>query len=114
MNSVTWTQLLASNEVQRHKTSKKELDKLRAVIRRDLADASLRGASADRRFATAYNAALQAAKMVIACAGYRVVGAGHGDATFVARDDVARAGRRRTDQIQRAEHAYSAAGVAES
>ena len=51
---MTWTQLLANNEVQRHKTSKKELDKLRAVIRRDLADASLDGASADRRFATAY------------------------------------------------------------
>jgi len=69
---VTWARLLANNEVQRHKTSKKELDKLRAVIRRDLADASLDGASADRRFATAYNAALQAAKMAIACAGYRV------------------------------------------
>jgi hypothetical protein len=77
VNSVTWTRLLASNEVQRHKTSKKELDKLRAVIRRDLADALLDGASADRRFATAYNATLQAAKMAIACADYRVVGAGH-------------------------------------
>jgi hypothetical protein len=40
VNSVTWKQLLANNEVQRHKTSKKELDKLRAVIRRDLADAA--------------------------------------------------------------------------
>jgi hypothetical protein len=50
---VTWTQLLANNEVQRHKTSKKELDKLRTVIARDLADASLHGVSADRRFATA-------------------------------------------------------------
>ncbi|HEX8892638.1 MAG TPA: hypothetical protein VF783_04905 [Terriglobales bacterium] len=40
-----------------------------AVIRRDLADALLRGASADGRFATAYNAALEAAKMAIACAG---------------------------------------------
>ena len=38
------------------------MDKLRSVIRRDLADASLDGVSADRRFATAYNAALQAAK----------------------------------------------------
>ena len=38
---------------------------MRAVIRRDLADASLRGASADRRFATAYNAALQAVKMAL-------------------------------------------------
>jgi len=73
--------LLASNEVQRHKTSKKELDKLRAVIRRDLADASLDGASADRRFATAYNA-LQAAKMAIGCAGYRVVSAGHHRISF--------------------------------
>jgi hypothetical protein len=69
--------LLASNEVQRHRTSPKELDKLRAVIARDLADASLDRVSADRRFATAYNAALQAVKMAIACAGYRVVGAGH-------------------------------------
>jgi SAV_6107-like HEPN len=29
--------------------------------------------SADRRFATAYNAALQAANMAIACAGYRIM-----------------------------------------
>jgi hypothetical protein len=79
---MTWTQLLANNEVQRHKTSKRELDKLRAVISRDLADASLDGVSADRRFATAYNAALQAAKMAIACAGYRVVGAGHHRISF--------------------------------
>lgn len=58
------------------------MDRLRAVIRRDLADASLDGASADRRFATAYNAALQAAKMAIACAGYRVVGSGHHRISF--------------------------------
>ena len=79
MNNVTWTQLLASNEVQRHK---KELDKLRAVIARDFADASLDGVSADRRFATAYNGALQAAKMAIACAGDRVAGAGHHRISF--------------------------------
>ena len=79
---MTWTQLLANNEVQRHKTSKKELDKLRSVIARDLGDASLGGVSADRRFATAYNAALQTAKMAIACAGYRVVAAGHHRISF--------------------------------
>jgi len=79
---MTWTQLLANNEVQRHRTSRKELDNLRAVIARDLADSSLNGVSADRRFATAYNAALQAAKMAIACAGYRVVGAGHHRISF--------------------------------
>lgn len=84
MNGVTWTQLLASKEVQQHKTSKRELDRLRAVISRDLADAFLDSVSADRRFATAYNAALQAAKMAIACAGYRVVGAGHHRISFEA------------------------------
>jgi hypothetical protein len=70
---VTWTSLLANKEAQKHKTSKKELDNMRALIARDLADASLAGLSADRRFATAYNAALQAANMAIACAGYRIV-----------------------------------------
>lgn len=53
---MTWTKLLAE-----------------ALIARDLADASLAGLSTDRRFATADNAALQAANMAIACAGYRIV-----------------------------------------
>jgi len=70
---VTWTKLLANRDAQKHKTSKKELDNMRALITRDLADASLVGLSADRRFATAYYAALQAANMAIACAGYRIV-----------------------------------------
>ena len=60
---MTWTKLLANKDAQKHKTSKKELDNMRALIARDLADASLAGLSADRRFATAYNAALQAANM---------------------------------------------------
>ena len=45
---------------------------MRDVIARDLTDAALKGLSPDRRFATAYNAALQTANMAIACAGYRV------------------------------------------
>jgi len=45
---------------------------MRALIARDLGDAQVDGLSADRRFATAYNAALQTANMAIACAGYRV------------------------------------------
>jgi hypothetical protein len=46
---------------------------MRALVARDLADAGIAGLSADRRFATAYNAALQAANIAIAfaCAGYR-------------------------------------------
>lgn len=45
---------------------------MRALIARDLTDAEVDGLSTDRRFATAYNAALQAANMAVACAGYRV------------------------------------------
>ncbi|MBZ5524029.1 MAG: hypothetical protein LAP21_17470 [Acidobacteriia bacterium] len=80
---MTWTQLLANNEVKRHTTSKSELDNLRTLITRDLADAAIKGLSADRRFATAYNAALQCAKMAIGCTGYRVTtGPGHHQITF--------------------------------
>lgn len=102
MNGVTWTQSLANKEVQRHKTSKQELDKLRAVISRDLADASLDRVSADRRFATAYNAALQASKMAIACAGYRVMGAGHHRISFeVARLAIGKAAAPYSDYFDR-------------
>lgn len=45
---------------------------MRALVARDLADSKVAGLSTDRRFATAYNGALQAANMAIACAGYRV------------------------------------------
>jgi hypothetical protein len=39
---------------------------MRSLITRDLAAAGVAGLSADRRFTTAYNAALQAANMTIA------------------------------------------------
>lgn len=45
---------------------------MRGLIARDLSDAAVTAVSADRRFATAYNAALQAANMLAACSGYRV------------------------------------------
>jgi hypothetical protein len=69
---VSWKQLLADKDAQPHTTSKGEMDGMRALIARDLSDASVAGLSADRRYATAYNAALQAANMAIACAGYRI------------------------------------------
>jgi uncharacterized protein (UPF0332 family) len=69
---MSWKKLLAEHKVHTHTTSKKELDVLRALIARDLADAAVKELSEDRRFATAYNAALQAAKMAIAGAGYRL------------------------------------------
>jgi hypothetical protein len=67
-----------------HRTSRQELDDLRDVVERDLKDAAVEGLSTDRQFATAYNAVLQLSKMVIACAGYRVVGPGHHLTTFEA------------------------------
>ena len=69
---MSWKKLLQDNKVHRHATSRKELAEIRRLVARDLADAALAGLSEDRRFATAYNAALQTAKMAIACAGYRV------------------------------------------
>ena len=81
---MTWQDLLNAQKVRPHRTSRQEADDLRAVVSRDLTDAGIAGLSDDRRFATAYNAALQIAKLAIACAGYRVVGLGHHQATFQA------------------------------
>lgn len=81
---LTWPQLLAEHRVQNHETSRRELDDLRAVVARDLADAGVPELSDDRRYATAYNAALQLAKMAIACAGYRVTAIAHHRSTFEA------------------------------
>lgn len=81
---MSWQGLLRTNRVRAHATSKNELQGLRELIARDLTDAALSALSADRRFATAYNAVLQLTKMTISCAGYRVVGAGHHQTTFEA------------------------------
>src|SRR6266478_6774986 len=82
---MSWKKLQAESKVHAHKTSKKELDDLRAVILRDLEDAAIQELSDDRRFATAYNAALQASKMAILCAGYQLASTpGHHRLTFEA------------------------------
>jgi hypothetical protein len=82
---MSWEKLLRENRVHRHTTSRKELTELRRLIARDLADAALPALSEDRRFATAYNAALQTAKMAIACAGYRIASVpSHHQMTFEA------------------------------
>lgn len=77
--------LLSGRKIHSHTTSADEIDGLRQVVKRDIADASLEVLSDDRRFATAYNAVLQLSKMALACAGYRVkTGAGHHLKTFEA------------------------------
>jgi len=80
-----WQQWLGKGDVKTHQTTKQEIDNLRDLITRDLADAAIVGLSADRRFATAYNAALQTATIAIACSGYRVSArSGHHKVSFEA------------------------------
>lgn len=74
MNLDDW---LSNHWISEHKTSAEEFSALRAVVQRDVRDAGVESLSADRRFATAYNAALQLSKMALAAAGYRL-SKGHG------------------------------------
>lgn len=74
MNLQNW---LNKGQLQRHNTSAKEIADLLKVIDRDLADAAIKEISADRRFATAYNAALQMATIVLYASGYRAGKPGH-------------------------------------
>ena len=78
--------LLASKRLERHRSSANEIAGLRKLIARDLTDAAVLDLSADRTFATAYNAGLQLSKMALACAGYRVSASlpGHHQTTFEA------------------------------
>ena len=80
---MSWKKLLQERKVQHHRTTIQEVSELRRLIARDLADPSIPALSEDRRFATGYNAALQTAKMAIACAGYRIaIVPGHHGLTF--------------------------------
>jgi len=66
---MSWKKLLQDNKVHTHTTSIQELAKIRRLVARDLSDAAIPVLSEDRRFATAYNAALQTGKMAIDRAG---------------------------------------------
>jgi hypothetical protein len=67
---------LNEGRLKSHKTNRKEIEQLFAVFDRDMADARAVGLSADRRFATAYNATLMAARTALAACGYRTSGEG--------------------------------------
>lgn len=77
-------ELLAAGRLKRRKTTAKEISSLFAVVERDLLDAQVPGLSLDRRFATAYNAALQAGRACLASEGYRTTGQGHHASAFQA------------------------------
>lgn len=69
---MTWTQLQRDGVVQTHTPTKSELDDLRGVVARNLADAGVMALSADNRLGIAYEAVLVASKMVVHASGYRV------------------------------------------
>ena len=88
-------QLLQSRKIQKHQTSRNELDELRCLVDRDLKDAAIKELSADRRFAIAYNAVLQLAKMALACEGLRASSrAGHHATTLEAAELILGASQR--------------------
>jgi len=74
--------LLKTGKLRKHKTSSQELSDLFEVVRRDMKDASIKELSADRRFATAYNAALQLTMILMHAGGYRASSQGHHRTAF--------------------------------
>ena len=62
---------LRNGWLSEHVTSREEVRDLLGVCDRDLGDCRTPGLSPDWRFAIAYNAALQAATLALAVAGYR-------------------------------------------
>lgn len=68
MNLKNW---LKEERLKPHRSSKDEISKLFQIVNRDLKDADIIHLSADRRFITAYNAALQLTTIVLRAAGFR-------------------------------------------
>lgn len=62
---------LKEEKLKPHKTSKEEIAQLFKIVDRDLSDAGIHGLSSDRRFITAYNAALQLTTIVLRVSGFR-------------------------------------------
>ena len=81
---MTWNDLLAEKRVKEHTTSLREVDDLRAVVKRNLMDAALPGISADGKYSHAYDAVLLLSKIAIACSGYQTKGTGAHATTFLA------------------------------
>lgn len=80
--------LFKQDKLKVHRTSKKEVNNLLRVIKRDLRDAKIKGLSVDRKFATAYNAALQGGTILLYCRSYKPRGVGHHFIVFQAMKDI--------------------------
>jgi hypothetical protein len=80
---MTLKRSLAEGRLRRQAVARDEIVGLFGVADRDLADAGATTISDDRRFATAYNAALQLTTVVLRAEGYRTMGAGHHRTTIL-------------------------------
>lgn len=76
--------LLSEGRLRRQPASGQEIRDLLAVAGRDLDDARISLLSPDRRFATAYNAALQLATVLLRAESFRTAGPGHHQTTISA------------------------------
>lgn len=85
MNLKKWA---ASGQLKAHKTSKKEIDNLLAIVERELRDSAVEALSADARFVMAYNAALKLCTITLYVAGYRATGAGAHHRTIEALPEI--------------------------
>jgi len=81
---MTWAKLLANNNVTRSRSGKAELDRLRSIVARSLADVAVTGLSADSRFIMAYDAARTLSLMIVRASGYRPRAVGGHYNTFLA------------------------------
>lgn len=75
---------LGEGRLREHQSSRQEIKDLFRVVDRDLSDARIEALSADRRFATSYNASLQLATIALRVSGYRTSSMGHHWVTFQA------------------------------
>ena len=64
-------ELLAEHHLKLQAPSRNEIEQHFKIVLRDLKDAKFPALSSDRKFATAYNAALQLATIVLRVRGYR-------------------------------------------
>jgi len=79
---MAFEKLILQGHIQKHKTSKIEINNLFQLIERDLKDASIVELSEDRKFAIAYNTVLQCGTVIMYCVGHRTKGEAHHFFTF--------------------------------
>jgi hypothetical protein len=81
---VTWTELVNDKRVALLPTSKGEMDNLRSIVTRNLANVTVAGLAADIRFILAYDVARTLSLMVVRAEGYRPRSVGGHYNTFLA------------------------------